>query len=161
MNQGGRLFCLYLIGCWLAILLCSCSGYTPHGRVATRDEALTFFFEHRQEFYSLRDMLVSEEASNLTIYSEGNYRIYDKNGKPPSQDHLQKYVAELDKLGLPSIGKGFIDPKYPIVHFNVSAVGLVGDGPSVTIFFTKGQPALCYGITSKIDETGWYIASSD
>jgi hypothetical protein len=161
MNRGSRLICLYLLGCWLAVLLCSCSGYTPHGRVATRDEALTFFNENRKEFDLLRDMLFSEEASRLTVYSEGNYRVYDKGGKPPSQDHIREYIAKLDKLGLPSVGKGFIDQKYPMANFNVSAVGLVGNGPSVTIFFTKGRPALCYGTPYKIDAHGWYIASSE
>lgn len=104
--------------------------------------------------------MVSEKARILTVYTTGTYRVDDEDGMPPSQDHMRIYVAKLDKLGLPSIGKTFIDPKYPIVDFGVSAVGLAGDGPSVTIFFTKGQPALCHGNPAKISENGWYIASS-
>lgn len=72
--------------------------------------------------------------------------------------HLKEYVARLNKLGLPSACKTYVDdPKCPLVSFGISATGLVGDGPSVELSFTEGKPGISRGRLVKIEKTGWYL----
>jgi hypothetical protein len=139
-------------------LLCGCSGYTPQDRVATWDESITFFEKNKKNFEELRDQLLADKESRFIVYDTGACTTLSEGGPMPSKEHLKEYVARLNKLGLPSACKTYVDdPKYPIVSFGLSATGLVGNGPSVELSFTKGKPGITRGRLVKIEKTGWYL----
>lgn len=151
---------LLSICCSSIATLCACSGYTPEGRLATRDEAILFFEKNKKEFEDLRNLLLTEKASKIIIYETGDCKALDGSGKQPSQAHLQEYVARLKRLGLPNASKTYADdPNTPIVDFGLSAVGLAGNGHSTTLTFTKGKPGVADGPPIKIEKSGWYISS--
>ena len=139
-------------------LLCGCSGYTPQGRVATWDESITFFEKNKKDFEELRDLLLAEKESRFTVYDTGDCTTLSESGPMPSKEHLKEYAARLKKLELPSLCKTYVDdPKNPLVSFGISATGLVGDGPSVELSFTKGKPGISHGRLVKIEKSGWYL----
>jgi hypothetical protein len=152
----------WLLGFLLAIQLCGCSGYTPGGRLATRDEAIMFFEKNKSDFEAFRDLLLAEKASTFIVFDTGNFTMPETEGSRPSEVHVRDYVARLKKLGLPCASKIFVDePSYPLVTFGLSAVGLVGDGPSIDLTFTKGKPPISNGLTVKIEKSGWYLSSNE
>lgn len=139
-------------------LLCGCSGYTPQGRVATWDESIIFFEKNKKDFEELRDLLLAEKGSRFIVYDTGDCVPLSKGGPLPSKEHLKDYVTRLKKLGLPDVCKNFVDnPKCPLVSFGISAEGLAGNGPSVELSFTKGNPGISRGRLVKIEKTGWYL----
>ena len=157
-NKLNKSLCLSLSCCGLMALLCGCSGYTPQGRVATWDESITFFEKNKTDFEELRDLLLAEKASKFVVYASGNCTTISSGVPLPSKEHLKEYVARLNKLGLPSLCKTYIDdPKCPLVSFGISAEGLVGNGPSVELSYTKGKPGISQGRLVKIEKSGWYL----
>lgn len=158
-NPNHKTILLLVCSCLIAALY-GCSGYTPEGRLATRDEAIVFFEKNKKEFEDLRDLLLKEEASKIVIYETGDYSILDGSDKRPSQAHLQEYADRLKGLGLPNASKTYADnPRTPIVDFGLSAIGLVGNGHSITLTFTKGKPGIADGAHVKIEKSGWYLSS--
>ncbi len=158
MNYPMRSLFKLLANTYFSIaLLVGCSGYTPQGRVATWDESIAYFEQHKKDFEELRDLLLAEKESSFTVFADGENTPANNGGPVPSKEHLKDYVKRLNKLGLPSASKTFVDPKYPILSFALSATGLVGNGPSVTLWFAKKDPEFPRREMVKIEKTGWYL----
>ena len=159
-NKLRSSFWLALSSCCLIALLGACSGYTPQGRVATWEESIIFFEKNKKDFEGFRDLLLAEKESRFIVYDTGDCVALTKDGPLPSIEHQKEYVARLNKLGLPCASKTFVDdPKYPIVSFGISATGLVGNGPSVELYFAKKDPGFAQRGIVKIEKTGWYLES--
>ncbi len=157
-NKLKRSLCLSLSCFCLLALLCGCSGYTPQGRVATWDESIIFFEKNKKDFEELRDLLLAEKESRFIVYDTGDCETLKDGGQLPSKEHLKEYAARLTKLGIPNACKTYVaDPKNPLVSFGISATGLVGDGPSVELSYTKGKPGISHGRLVKIEKSGWYL----
>jgi len=162
MNLAGKSILFWLLGVLLVIQLCGCSGYTPGGRLATRDEAIMFFEKNKADFEAFRDLLLSEKASGFIVYDTGNCTRLGIDGVQPSAEHVREYVARLNKLGLPCASKACVDRASRfMVTFVLSAVGLVGNGPSIELSFTKGQPPVASGGSVKIEKSGWYLSFNE
>lgn len=162
MNLAGKSYSSWFMSVLLAIQLCGCSGYTPGGRLATRDEAIMFFEKNKPDFEAFRDLLLAEKASRFIVYDTGNFTMLEKEGGRPSESHVRDCVVRLKKLGLPCASKTSVDQtSYPMVTFGLSAVGLVGDGPRIDLTFTKGRPPISNGLTVKIEKSGWYLSSDE
>ncbi len=106
----------------------------------------------------IRDLLLAEKETRFIVYDTGDCTTLSESGPMPSKEHLKEYVARLKKLGLPSLCKTYVDdPKNPLVSFGISGEGLVGNGPSVELSFTKGKPGISHGRLVKIEKSGWYL----
>lgn len=143
----------------IAVLcLTSCSGYTPNGRLATREESIRFFSEHRREFETLRDMLISDPNKNFAVFGAEDFSCYDCKYKV-SATQLSSYAEKLHKLQLVSISKSVRNTRgkpVPELIFNLSALGIAGNGSSRSIVFCENLMVSDPENFSKITG-GWYL----
>lgn len=154
-----KLNCLAISASVASLFITGCAGYTPNGRLATREESIQFFVDHQREFEALRDMLISDPNKNFAVYDADDFSCYDCKSKF-SAEQLSLYAKKLHKLELIAISKSVRDTRgkpVPEVRFDLSALGIAGNGPSISIVFCKNLVVSDPANYSKINEAGWYL----